>query len=170
MAEVLVQYPGAQRALFRRYHIGGCSSCGFSPEETVESLCARNQILNVQEVLAHIRASHQNDLRLLVEPNVVKGWLDLNDAKLLDIRAREEFETSHIQVSILLTQSIMNEIMGKWDRASRIVIVDHLGKTVLDAAAYFQGHGFQQIYGLKGGIDAWSIDIDASVRRYRLEA
>jgi hypothetical protein len=28
MREVLEVFPGAQRALFRRYHIGGCSSCG----------------------------------------------------------------------------------------------------------------------------------------------
>jgi hypothetical protein len=26
MREVLENFPGAQRALFRRYHIGGCSS------------------------------------------------------------------------------------------------------------------------------------------------
>ncbi|MGA9776793.1 MAG: hypothetical protein WBS33_00820 [Verrucomicrobiia bacterium] len=33
MREVLEVFPGAQRALFRRYHIGGCSSCvaGFLP-------------------------------------------------------------------------------------------------------------------------------------------
>jgi hypothetical protein len=27
MHEVLEIFPGAQRALFRRYHIGGCTSC-----------------------------------------------------------------------------------------------------------------------------------------------
>ena len=30
MGEVLEVFPGAQRALFRQYHIGGCGSCGFS--------------------------------------------------------------------------------------------------------------------------------------------
>ena len=35
MAELLEAYPGAQRALFRNYHIGGCSSCGFRPDETL---------------------------------------------------------------------------------------------------------------------------------------
>ncbi|HIG82060.1 MAG TPA: rhodanese-like domain-containing protein, partial [Verrucomicrobiales bacterium] len=28
MEEVLTVFPGARRALFRKYHIGGCSSCG----------------------------------------------------------------------------------------------------------------------------------------------
>jgi len=34
MSAVLENFPGAQRALFRRYHIGGCSSCGFQPPST----------------------------------------------------------------------------------------------------------------------------------------
>src|SRR5437016_3992269 len=42
MGEVLEAYPGAQRALFRKYHIGGCSSCAFSPAETLEQVCGRN--------------------------------------------------------------------------------------------------------------------------------
>ena len=29
MGEVLDVYPGARRALFKKYHIGGCSGCGF---------------------------------------------------------------------------------------------------------------------------------------------
>ena len=41
MSEVLKEFPGAQRALFRRYHIGGCSSCGFQPTETLAQVCER---------------------------------------------------------------------------------------------------------------------------------
>ena len=41
MADVLAAWPGAQRALFRRYHIGGCSSCAFRPDETLAQVCER---------------------------------------------------------------------------------------------------------------------------------
>ena len=51
MREVLAVYPGAQRALFRKYHIGGCSSCAFRPDETLAQVCARNNNLNSAEVL-----------------------------------------------------------------------------------------------------------------------
>jgi hypothetical protein len=54
MRELLEQFPGAQRALFRRYHIGGCASCGFAPEETLTGVCARNENLDVDEVIEHI--------------------------------------------------------------------------------------------------------------------
>ena len=59
MSELLQSFPGAQRALFRRYHIGGCSSCGFRNEETLAEVCARNENLPVAEVIDHIVTSHE---------------------------------------------------------------------------------------------------------------
>ena len=49
MAALLEAYPGAQRALFRNYHIGGCSSCGFRPDETLADVCDRNGGLDPEE-------------------------------------------------------------------------------------------------------------------------
>ena len=54
MTRVLEVFPGAQRALFRRYHIGGCASCAFEPGETLAGLCARNN-LDTAEVLLEVR-------------------------------------------------------------------------------------------------------------------
>jgi rhodanese-related sulfurtransferase len=47
--------------------------------------------------------------------------------------------------------------------------VDHQGLRAMDAAAYFLGHGFAQARALRGGIDAWSQEVDALVPRYHLE-
>ena len=94
MQEVLAQYPGAQRALFRRYHIGGCSSCGFQPTETLAQLCARNQ-LAVDQVLAYLETSHEQDLAMLMTPTELQ-WHLQGEKKLplLDIRTREEWEAA----------------------------------------------------------------------------
>src|SRR3954471_1833638 len=66
MRAVLEAFPGAQRGLFRKYHIGGCSSCAFSPDESLEQLCARNGNLNVREMLDFIRTSHEGDAKILL--------------------------------------------------------------------------------------------------------
>ena len=68
MRELLEQYPGAQRALFRRYHIGGCASCAFSPDETLAGVCERNENLDVAEVAEHILASDAADWAMQIEP------------------------------------------------------------------------------------------------------
>jgi rhodanese-related sulfurtransferase len=48
------------------------------------------------------------------------------------------------------------------------VIVDHQGNKSLDAAAYYLGHGMPNVHALRGGIDAWSLEVDSAVRRYTL--
>ena len=64
MAEVLEAYPGAQRLLFQRYHIGGCSSCGFSPSDTLEAVLRAKNVLDAGEVVAEIKTSYEADQKL----------------------------------------------------------------------------------------------------------
>src|SRR3984957_5388338 len=169
MREVLEQYPGAQRALFRKYHIGGCSSCGFQPTETLGQVCARNRGPDVDEVLPHIKTSHEQDAKVFIAPNELAELLKTNKAvKLLDVRSREEFEATHIDGSVLMSQPVVQEIMAKWPRTESFVIIDHEGKLALDAAAYFMGHGFENVRCLRGGIAAWAQEVDTNIPRYQL--
>lgn len=170
MAQVLEQYPGAQRSLFRHYHIGGCSSCGFRPQETLSELCARNNHLDVAAVIAQIQTSHEQDLKMAVTPGELQSHQQAGlPLKLVDIRSREEWEATHIEGAVLLTQQIMQEILGHWPKDQLLVICDHLGRQSSDAAAYFAGHGFTQARYLQGGIDAWAEQVAPEMRRYRLE-
>jgi rhodanese-related sulfurtransferase len=169
MRDVLAAYPGAQRALFRRYHIGGCASCGFQPTETLAQVCQRNNDLNVSEVLEHIETSHEQDAKLLITPKELQELRERQpDLKLVDVRSREEFDAVHIDGSLLLSQPLMQEMMNQWPRHQALVVIDHQGKTGLDAAAYFLGHGFENVRCLRGGIDAWSQEVDSKLPRYRI--
>jgi rhodanese-related sulfurtransferase len=171
MSAVLEAFPGAQRALFRRYHIGGCSQCGFQPTETLAQVCERNGRLDVAEVLAHIRSSHEQDARILIEPGQLAQWRkEDSSVRLVDVRSREEFEAVHIEGSVLLSQEIMRQIMADGSNTRPLIVVDHQGKTGLDAAAYFMGHGLQNVRCLRGGIDAWAQEIEPTMRRYKIGA
>jgi len=169
MSAVLEAFPGAQRALFRRYHIGGCSSCGFQPTETLAQICVRNGGLDVNEVLTHIRSSHEQDAKILITAKELAEWRK-QDAfvRLLDVRSREEFEAVHIEGSVLMSQDTMRQIMADGSNSRPLVIVDHQGKTALDAAAYFMGHGLQNVRCLRGGIDTWAQEVETGMRRYKL--
>jgi rhodanese-related sulfurtransferase len=169
MSAVLENFPGAQRALFRRYHIGGCSSCGFQPDETLAQVCARNGNLDVAEVLAHIQSSHEQDAKILILPKELAELLQKDKSvKLVDVRSREEFEAVHIEGSVLLSQDVMRELMANGSNTNLIVVVDHAGKNGLDAAAYFMGHGLQNVRCLRGGIDAWAQEVYPKMQRYKL--
>ena len=169
MEELLGIFPGARRTLFQLHHIGGCSSCGFSPTETLAQICARNGGLDPVTVLGEIREGHLKDEALLISPVDLHARLKDPGIRLLDIRTREEFEAVSIPGSRFMTQEIMQEAMN-WPKESEIILIDHAGGRVLDAAAYFAGHGFTAVKGLKGGIDAYSSQADPSLPRYTTEA
>ncbi|HEY5743961.1 MAG TPA: rhodanese-like domain-containing protein [Terrimicrobiaceae bacterium] len=169
MAELLETYPGAQRALFRSYHIGGCASCGFRPDETLAEVCLRNQNLDAEEVLENVRLSWEQDQGMMISPDELKGMRDRDKVEILDIRTREEYETVRLEGSHLLDQNLMQQMLGARPKDQFLVILDHDGSRSLDAAAYFAGHGFTNIKCLRGGIDAWSVQVDPNLPRYTLE-
>jgi rhodanese-related sulfurtransferase len=170
MRDLLVQFPGGQRALFRKYHIGGCSSCGFAPEETLAGVCARNENLDVAEVIDHIVSSDEADRAMQIEPRDLANLIERGEkVQLVDVRTREEFEAVKIDNAHLFTQELMQKITTGWSREDLLVIYDHEGTRSMDAAAYFQGHGFENVKSLRGGIDAWSAEVDPKLPRYHLE-
>ena len=169
MEELLGIYPGARRTLFQLHHIGGCSSWGFSPSETLAQICARNGGLDPMIVLGEIKEGHLKDEALLISPTDLHARITDSSLRLLDIRTREEFEAVSIPGSRFMTQEIMQESMN-WPKETEIILIDHTGGRVLDAAAYFSGHGFTQVNGLKGGIDAYSEQADSLLPRYTTEA
>ncbi len=173
MGELLAVYPGAQRALFRKYHVGGCSSCGFAPTETLAQIAARNVHMDLPQVVAYLRTSQEEDRANQITPREVQDRREdatASPVHLLDIRTREEFDAVHVAGSEHFTQELMNTILMQWPReAGLIVLIDHQGARSLDAAAYFAGHGFINVRALLGGIDAWSQEVDPDLPRYRLE-
>jgi rhodanese-related sulfurtransferase len=165
MGEILATLPGAKRALFARYHLGGCQSCAFSNEESLAELCKRSD-LPVSEVLDHLLASHVHDSAMLMEPAEARERLA--SLRLIDIRTREEHEAVAIPESEFFTQDLQ-QLLFAGDPDTTILLYDHSGRNVLDQVAWFRGHGLKKTFGLRGGIDAWSLEIDPSIPRYRIE-
>jgi rhodanese-related sulfurtransferase len=165
MGLILQTLPGAQRALFAKYHLGGCQSCAFSQEETLAELCQRSE-LDPAEALAHLLASHQHDLALWLEPKTAAK--QLSQLRLIDLRTREEHEAVVIAGADFFTQELQQQLFAG-DPLTKILLFDHTGRYALDQVAWFRGHGLHETYALRGGIDGWSQDVDPTLPRYRLE-
>jgi rhodanese-related sulfurtransferase len=101
-----------------------------------------------------------------MEPAVAKA--NLTELRLVDLRTREEHEAVVIPGSEFFTQELQQQLFAG-DPKTPILLYDHSGKNVLDQVAWFRGHGLHETYALRGGIDAWSLEIDRSIPRYRLE-
>ncbi len=159
--------PGGKRALFAAYHIGGCSSCAYSDDESLAELCQRNEI-DCDEVMQVLLESDRNDREMLVSPQQAKALIE-SGAALYDIRTREEFDAVKIAGAEFLDQFTEQSLMAQADREQTVLICDHRGQHVLDKVAWLRGHDMKNCFGITGGIDAWSQEVDSKLPRYSLE-
>jgi rhodanese-related sulfurtransferase len=165
MAAILERFPSAQRALFQRYHVGGCSACGFQPADTLRQVCKDHNILDTRAVIEHILRSHELDTRMQVDPAVVKGWLDAGEELcFLDVRMPHEVEADAFPTAEPLDYGDSGKYMGL-PKDRKLVFVCRTGERSLDVAAYFAGHGFANVWSVRGGLDAWRAEIESRAQR-----
>lgn len=166
MEQIMDIAPAAQRALFQRYHIGGCSSCGFQPTDTLAQVCKDHNILDLNEVVRTIVNAQEADANLQVACTAVKGWLDAGESFLfLDVRMPDELALAKIAAAEALDYDNPGKYMSL-PKDTKIVFHCKSGVRSLDVAAYFKGHGFTNVWSMRGGIDEWSRTIDTAVPAY----
>ena len=148
METLLKQYPGARRALFSAFHIGGCQSCAYQLEETLGEVC-RNHEIELEVALKCLTESLEHDQSMLISPRDLKSMLDCDEEFVfLDTRTREEFEAITLPGSRLMTQEVQNSLFAEKDPQTKVILVDHQGRSVLDHCAWFRGHGLPETYGV----------------------
>jgi len=166
MSDILERFPGARRALFQRFHIGGCHSCGFEPQDSLRTVLAKHQVHDVDGALQTILDFDTMDRRMQLGAKEVAELRQRNpNARLIDVRTEEEWELARIAGAELLDQGLFDELRAA-PKDTVVVFYCHTGMRSLDAAAYFAGHGFTEVRSMRGGILAWSDEVDPTVPRY----
>jgi adenylyltransferase/sulfurtransferase len=108
-----------------------------------------------------------DDNKLLISPKELAQLLaQKQKPRLIDVRNEMEYRMLHIEGAELATRPLIEEIFTRWPKNTPIVLYDHFGKSGLDAARALASQGFTLAKGLRGGIDAWSQEIDPLMPRY----
>ena len=101
-----------------------------------------------------------------IGPKELKSLLDSGKVThVYDVRQPREREIASLPNTVLLDDAAMAAI-DKLPRETPLAFHCHHGGRSRAAAEHFLKAGFKQVYNLAGGIDAWSKDIDPSVKRY----
>ena len=87
---------------------------------------------------------------------------------LLDVREPYEYSLAKLEGSVLIPLGTLPQSMEKLDRNAEIVVYCHHGMRSADAVGFLVQQGFTNVKNLVGGIDAWSVQVDPTVPRYRL--
>ncbi|TWU40347.1 putative adenylyltransferase/sulfurtransferase MoeZ [Novipirellula aureliae] len=109
------------------------------------------------------------ELPLELDVHAVAEKLQRNDDfLLLDVREPSEYTMAKIDGSVLLPMSELAGRAGELDphQARLIVVHCHHGGRSLQVTHALRASGFSRVQNMAGGIDQWSLQIDASVPRY----
>ena len=88
-------------------------------------------------------------------------------AKLIDVREAWEVATAHVEGALTMP---MGEVPARahqeLDPEEHVIVFCHAGVRSMNVTVWLRNQGFENVQSLRGGIDAWSREVDASVPRY----
>jgi rhodanese-related sulfurtransferase len=88
------------------------------------------------------------------------------DLILLDVREPWEHATAKIDGSVLIPMGEIPARLQELDPEAHIVTICHAGVRSMNVAVWLREQGLEKVQSLRGGIDAWSSEVDPSVPRY----
>ena len=93
-------------------------------------------------------------------------WQRNPDLLVIDVRDPHEHAIAHIDGARLIPLSELPDRLGELDGHREIVTHCHHGSRSLKALEILKAAGFSKVRSLRGGIDAWAVNVDRSMPRY----
>ena len=137
-----------------------CPVCGENPTVT--------ELIDYQEFCGIPQAQAQEAVDEVPEITVkeLKEKLDNGGGiSVLDVREPYEYEVANIGAR-LIPLGELPERLAELDKDETLAIHCRTGARSARAVRLLQDAGFQEVYNVKGGIAAWSEEIDPSVPKY----
>ncbi len=101
-----------------------------------------------------------------ITPRDLKSRLDKgDDLYILDVREPHEYDICNLNGHLIPLGELPRRV-HELDSSREIVAHCRSGKRSAEAVEFLQKAGFRKIWNLKGGILAWSDDVDPSVPKY----
>ncbi len=103
-----------------------------------------------------------------VETSRILQEAGAGECLLLDCRTPEEHAIARIQGALLIPMQDLPQRVSELDswQARQIVVYCHHGVRSLRVTHWLRARGYGHVSSLRGGIEAWSLDVDPQVPRY----
>ena len=102
-------------------------------------------------------------------PQQLKQWLDDESRPrpvLLDVREPWEYATCRLPQSIPVPMQTIPARIAELDAGEPHVVICHHGVRSQQVGMFLERYGFEQIFNLQGGLNAWAQTIEPSMPRY----
>ena len=91
---------------------------------------------------------------------------DPENTVLLDVREAMELEIAALEGAIHVPMAETPARLNDLDPEKTIICMCHHGGRSAQVAAFLQSRGYRKVINMSGGIEAWSLSVDAEIPRY----
>jgi rhodanese-related sulfurtransferase len=105
---------------------------------------------------------------MTMTPIELKARLDKgDDLRVIDVREADEWAIAHLPQAELIPLSKFQQMATpQLDPDETIVLYCHHGMRSARAQSYLKGQDYKNVLNLTGGIDAWALQVDPTMKRY----
>jgi sulfur-carrier protein adenylyltransferase/sulfurtransferase len=137
-----------------------CPICG--PHPTIKELIDYEQFCGIRGE-EHVEMASVPE----ITPVEVKKWMDeKKEFVLIDVREPHEYQICNIPGSVLMPLGEVPNRMNELNSADEIVVHCRSGMRSARAVEFLMKSGFRKIHNLKGGVLAWSDQVDPGMPKY----
>lgn len=90
-----------------------------------------------------------------IDVNAAQSLMEKKQARLVDIRDPQSFQIAHARDAFHLTNQSMTQFMQQVDFDNPVLVMCYHGISSQGAAQYLVNQGFEEVYSVDGGFDAW---------------
>ncbi|GAB2678674.1 thiosulfate sulfurtransferase GlpE [Aliiglaciecola sp. 3_MG-2023] len=84
-----------------------------------------------------------------------QGLLADKKARLVDIRDEQSFAAGHVEGAVHLTNGSLQQFMSETEFETPVIVCCYHGISSQQAAQFLIHQGFEQVYSMDGGFEAW---------------
>lgn len=76
-------------------------------------------------------------------------------AAVVDVRDPQSFQAGHIEGALLLDNNTLGDFIQNTAKDAAVVVYCYHGNSSQQAGQYLAEQGFEQVYSMDGGFEAW---------------
>ena len=137
----------------------GCPVCGENP--TVTELIDYQEFCGIPQANAQAQADEVPEISV----EELKKKLDKGGVSVLDVREPHEYEVANIGARLIPLGELPERLI-ELDQNETLAVHCKTGGRSARAVKLLREAGFENVYNVRGGITAWSEEIDPSVPKY----
>ncbi|KGT91067.1 thiosulfate sulfurtransferase [Erwinia typographi] len=84
-----------------------------------------------------------------------QAQLSDHGAQLVDIRDPQSYASAHASGAFHLSNDSLHSFIARSDFATPVLVMCYHGNSSKSAAQYLLSQGFEQVYSIDGGFEAW---------------